>query len=172
MQLWNVWLVRVPLHNVLVPSPYPMPQSLNPETFQTWSFLESLELPNKLHVNVILSTQGLVGKCFLQNRFYKLPVGQAPSFSKLGSISALGCCCGRLLCTTVQYNICTLASASVLCYCCYIYTPPPPAKLEYIFIQFSSQSIDSLLVVTELSGFLYSILPNPNLTVGLYRKMW
>ena len=50
-------------------------QSLYPETRQAWSFLESLELPNRLRACSIISTPVFLGKSIIQNRDYKLPVG-------------------------------------------------------------------------------------------------
>ena len=58
-----------------------MKLSLCPDTFQAWSFLESWELPcNRLQVcfiHIVLKVYRKVSS--LQNRLYKLPVGQAPS---------------------------------------------------------------------------------------------
>ena len=57
---------------------------LYPKTHQSWSFPESLELPNTLQVCVILTTPST-----LQNRFYKLPVRWAPSFDEAWSVRKL-----------------------------------------------------------------------------------
>ena len=66
---------------------------------KAWSFIESLEIPSRLQVCVILSTQGFQGKHYTQIRFYKLPVGQvlslyeAWSFKKLWGYQLWSLCC-------------------------------------------------------------------------------
>ena len=66
-------------------------QGLYPETHQTWSFLESLELPSTLQVCIILSTWCLIGKYFGKTGFTnsQLASGQAPCLDEAWSFRKL-----------------------------------------------------------------------------------
>ena len=61
-----------------------------PEPNRLEAFLKAWGFPtNSKPVLYLCSTQDFLGKCIIQNRFFKLPVGQAPSLNEAWSFRKL-----------------------------------------------------------------------------------